>query len=98
VADRTGTPSAAVGDVLLTTRERDLVRLGLPDRRGQVVALALRYPSTLHEVYLTVLDAQRAWGLRLEGRGRRRAGAGEGSGGDAGGVRRCARPIHPRRC
>jgi energy-coupling factor transporter transmembrane protein EcfT len=59
--------------LLLTTRERDLVqglvRLGLPDRGGLVVALALRYPSTLHDVYLTVRDAQLARGLRLEGRG-----------------------------
>jgi energy-coupling factor transporter transmembrane protein EcfT len=59
--------------LLLTTRERDLaqalVRLGLPVTWGLVVALALRYPATLRELYLGVLDAQRARGLRLEGRG-----------------------------
>ncbi|MGH2351215.1 MAG: energy-coupling factor transporter transmembrane component T family protein [Chloroflexota bacterium] len=68
---------AAVGfcwyTLLLTTRERDLVQgllqLGLPSTWGLVLALALRYPSTLQGVYLTVLEAQRSRGLRLEGRG-----------------------------
>ena len=59
--------------LLLTTRERDLVqglvRLGLPSAWGMTVALALRYPATLGEVYASVLEAQRARGLRLEGRG-----------------------------
>jgi energy-coupling factor transport system permease protein len=59
--------------LLLTTRERDLVqglvRLGLPDAWGLVLALALRYPGTLQDVFLTVRDAQRARGLRLQGRG-----------------------------
>jgi energy-coupling factor transport system permease protein len=59
--------------LLLTTRERDLaqalVRLGLPVSWGLVVTLALRYPATLGELYQGVLDAQRARGLRLEGRG-----------------------------
>ena len=59
--------------LLLTTRERDLVqglvRLGLPDAWGLVLALALRYPSTLQGVYLTVREAQQARGLRLHGRG-----------------------------
>lgn len=68
---------AAIGfcwyTLLLTTRERDLVQglvqLGLPDAWGLVLALALRYPSTLRAVYLTVRDAQQSRGLRLEGRG-----------------------------
>ena len=59
--------------MLLTTRESDLVqalvRLGLPSAWGLTVALALRYPATLAEVYGQVLDAQRARGLRLDGRG-----------------------------
>jgi energy-coupling factor transport system permease protein len=59
--------------LLLTTRERDLVQglvqLGLPDAWGLVLALALRYPSTLQDVFFTVRDAQRARGLRLEARG-----------------------------
>ena len=55
-----------------------LVRLGLPDAWGLVLALALRYPSTLQEVFFTVRDAQRARGLRLEGAGRW-AGSGRSS-------------------
>jgi energy-coupling factor transport system permease protein len=58
--------------LLLTTREKDLVplvRLGLPSGWGMTVALALRYPATLGEVYTSVLEAQQARGLRLEGRG-----------------------------
>jgi energy-coupling factor transport system permease protein len=68
---------AAIGfcwyTLLLTTRERDLVQglvqFGLPDTWGLVLAMALRYPSTLHGEYLTVLEAQQARGLRLEGKG-----------------------------
>jgi energy-coupling factor transport system permease protein len=68
---------AAIGfcwyTLLLTTRERDLVQglvqLGLPDAWGLVLALALRYPTTLRGVYLTVRHAQQSRGLRLEGRG-----------------------------
>jgi energy-coupling factor transporter transmembrane protein EcfT len=59
--------------LLLTTRGPDLVqglrRVGLPERGEVVVSLALSYPSTLYDVFLTVRDAQRARGLRLEGRG-----------------------------
>jgi energy-coupling factor transport system permease protein len=59
--------------LLLTTREPDLVqalvRLGLPGSWGMVVALALRYPATLTALYISVLEAQRSRGLRLEGRG-----------------------------
>jgi energy-coupling factor transport system permease protein len=59
--------------LLLTTREPDLVqglvRLGLPSAWGLVLALALRYPSTLSDVYLTAREAQQSRGLRLEGRG-----------------------------
>jgi energy-coupling factor transport system permease protein len=59
--------------LLLTTREPDLVqglvRLGMPNSWGLVLALALRYPSTVRDVYFTARDAQRSRGLRLEGRG-----------------------------
>jgi energy-coupling factor transport system permease protein len=59
--------------LLMTTRQsalvEGLVRLGLPASWGLVVAMALRYPATLQELYVTVLQAQRSRGLRLEGRG-----------------------------
>ena len=58
--------------LLLTTRESDLVqglvRAGLPDSWGLVLALALRYPSTLRGVYFTARDAQQSRGLRLDHR------------------------------
>ena len=68
---------AAIGfcwyTLLLTTRERDLVQalvqVGLPFTWGLVLAMALRYPSTLQGRYQLALEAQQARGLRLEGRG-----------------------------
>jgi len=63
----------------MTTPERDLVqglvRLGLPVSWGLVLAMALRYPATLRELFFTVREAQQSRGLRLEGRGLRRARA-----------------------
>jgi energy-coupling factor transport system permease protein len=59
--------------LLMTTRQsalvEGLVRLGLPSSWGLVVAMALRYPATLQELYVTVLQAQQSRGLRLEGKG-----------------------------
>ncbi len=59
--------------LLMTTPQSDLVQalvqLGLPVAWGLVVAMALRYPSTLQALYVTVREAQQSRGLRLEGRG-----------------------------